>query len=385
MLVSNLPSSLYGALSTTLGFDVTVSSWLYAAYFATLVPSLLAAGRIRERVRPAVLLRSGLALCLAGEILSAVAGSAAGIGVARALQGIVVGVLSVFLSSLALHSAPVRGVGLSAGSTLIGGIVGPAIGACWIAFDRAEPSGAFGIAVVLIAAVLAASFFVRLPVAPLSARSVQRVAWRDAPREGRRAVLAGCLSSVAAWTSAGLVLGLLTNVLPAALPTAPQWLAPVLVTSVMTMALGTQLGIGRLLPSGSRVPLAFAGTVASTLGASLLAAGLWTGSTPLVVVAVVAIGCGLGAGFLGGLRLVSAVRAELPSGLDRFFLLSYVAAGAPALVVGLLGIAIDSVSALGLVLLTSAVTTWGTTALLSRTFRQTPLFADPVARRSPSG
>ena len=94
MAGANLAAPLYGRYAAEFGFPAIVLTTVFATYAVTLVLTLLACGRLADRFGRRPVIVSGLGVGVLALLVFAVANAPAWLYVARALQGIAVGLVS---------------------------------------------------------------------------------------------------------------------------------------------------------------------------------------------------------------------------------------------------------------------------------------------------
>lgn len=94
MVGTNLPTPLYGIYKHQWGFSAGVLTLVFAVYALTIIPSLLLFGQLSDRFGRKKALLPGLIVAAIGSILFALAHDVTWLFIARAIQGLAVGIVS---------------------------------------------------------------------------------------------------------------------------------------------------------------------------------------------------------------------------------------------------------------------------------------------------
>jgi MFS family permease len=337
MVGVNLAAPLYALYAEEFGFSGLVLTTVFTTYAVTLVASLLLCGRVADRFgrRPVIL--GGLAVACLALVVFIAARSTTWLYVARALQGIAVGLISGPATAALVEIDPLRDTrrpALLAGlAQAVGSGLGPVISGC-LAQWAPDPLR-LGFLVGLGGTLVAVAFAWRLPE-QARGREPWRIQW---PR---------------------LPVGLRTDFLRVGLTAGLVWASLALYLSVVPSYVGGLLGTGNLALLGANSALACfasAGTQvwarahgdrphrSQALGLTLLATGLLllvvsslTHSLPTVLAGAVVTGVGHGLAFIHAQHELNAFvpherRAEVSA---AFVCCIYVVVGGAVVAVGLI-------------------------------------------------
>lgn len=94
MVGSNLPSPLYGVYKNEWGFSSGTLTLVFAVYALMIIPSLLLFGQLSDRFGRKRILIPGLLVAALGSVLFAAANDVTWLFIARAIQGLAVGIVS---------------------------------------------------------------------------------------------------------------------------------------------------------------------------------------------------------------------------------------------------------------------------------------------------
>ncbi|MDA3627378.1 MFS transporter [Saccharopolyspora sp. WRP15-2] len=331
---TNLPTPLYRGYQQQFGFSPLVTTLIFAAYVAALIPSLLVAGPLSDAVGRRRVLLPAVATAVLGSLIFALASGTAWLFAARVLQGLSLGFASGTLTAVLAELEPTgnrRRAALVSTVASVGGLgLGPVLAGLLAEYAPAPHVLPFVVEIVLL--VPAAVAIASLPQGRTATR------WKPRRPQVPKAVRGVFATSGAASFLAFAVIGLFLTLVP---------------TYVAELSRSTNL-----LLSGAAVALMLASSAAAQLvgyggrarklelvGLPLLAAGLvllavagGLRSLTLLLVATVIAGIGQGLAFLGGLTAVSQAapadrQAEV---LSSFYVLIYLGVGVPVIGVGVL-------------------------------------------------
>ncbi|GAB0106753.1 hypothetical protein JMUB6875_57420 [Nocardia sp. JMUB6875] len=269
---------------------------IFAAYLFALTPTLAILGTPPGRQAWWWRIGVGSAFGVTADLAMAVAHSPWPVVAARICAGLSVGLVTGSLAGLILERKGERGRTAMAVATVLGSALGT-IAAAVIAQYLPAP----GVTVYLAHAVLLtfAAVAVVGDRAMLPATPKQATLTTAATTEPR---IAGYLSGIAAWVSAGLVVALLPSYGAELLGTTNLALLALPVTLYLVAAWLAQ----RLLPPNKLAAEPVSAQWIIIAGITLAAAVSWIPSLPLLLCGGLVAGCGQGLAYRAGLRIVSA-------------------------------------------------------------------------------
>jgi MFS family permease len=213
MADANIPAPLYAVYADRYGFTSLVLTLIFATYAITLVLALLVFGRLSDRFgrRPVILL--GIAVgCLALMVFAA-ASSTTWLFVARALQGLAVGVLGGPATAALVEIDPLRDErrpALLAGlAQVVGSGLGPLISGPLAQWAPAPERLAY--LVMLAVTLVAAAFTAALPEPRPEGRERWRMQWPRVPTEIRVAFARVSLTAALVWAAVALYLSIVPS------------------------------------------------------------------------------------------------------------------------------------------------------------------------------
>ena len=329
---SSVPTPLYPLYQALWGLSPVMITVVFAVYALAVLTGLLFLGRLSDHVgRRPVLIAATLAQAMT-MLLFATAASAAGLVLARIIQGLITGAALSAVGAAMIDLNKSRGTAANAVAPAFGSAAGGIVAGFFVQFLPAPMH--------LVYAALAAVFvmqtvglkFMKEPIAPIPG------AWKSLrpqialPSAAREPLLLALPVLIAVWALGGLYASL----------------GPVLVRGILdsNAPLLGGLALFVLAASGGIAVLLLQALEARkmmALGAACLLAGvglavlaLTRNEVTLFFLGTAVAGVGFGTGFQGAVRTVISVAAphERAGTLSILFIVSYIALGAPAIIAG---------------------------------------------------
>lgn len=331
------PTPLYVLYEKDYGFSPVVLTLIFAIYVVALLAAFVIAGRLSDHVgrRPVLLIALPVNILAAAAFL--VADATGWLLVARAVQGIAVGLATAALSAALLDTEPEDRPGLAAvlaASAPLGGLAVGALGSAVLVQVGPDPTRL--VFWVLTAALLASTILVaRTPECSpgdgswtASLRPEVRV---PPPIRATFAAVSPCM--IATWALGGFYLSLgpsLTRLLTGS----PSFIVGALgVVALM----GTGAVTGALTQSVSLEHRMVRGTMLVVAGVAVTILAILMRSTVLLFTGSALAGLGFGPSFAGTFGLITrAVAPHERAGLvSAVYVVSYTAFSVPAVLAGL--------------------------------------------------
>jgi MFS family permease len=359
---AGIPSPLYPAYQAQLGFGDATLTVVYAVYPLVSVPAVFLLGPLGDRLPPRRVMRCGIVVAAAGSLALALATSTVWLVVGRVAYGVALALVTGAGVAVATAGADkVRAATVSAVVFIVGTGAGPVLGG---ALTGGPTPGLlpFGVAIVLLAVVFVGLGTVRDPGPPTATDDGPSDGGPALTRSARRALVVAAVSGFLGWAVVGLFLGLISSVADRFLGLRDPLVAGALTGALLVWSTVTVFAVRRLGARRSRL----VGLVA--LAVSLVVLALGVGSLVAVVVACVV--AGLANGLLYG-GATTTVSTETPPGrasrtAAAVYSAFYLGAGLPALLVGVLTVALPLDAALSAIALATLVPTVVMVVLVAR-------------------
>jgi MFS family permease len=321
---------LYQASMHLTPFWVTI---VFASYVASLLAALLTVGGLSDYVgrRPVIL--AALLLNAAAMILFSEARDVGQLILARAVQGLSVGVGTTALGAAILDTNRARGPLLNSVTAFLGMTAGSLGAAALITFAPDPLHRVYEVLLGLTALMIALLYVMpesstRKTGALASLRPHVRV-----PPQSRAVLVRLTPANVAAWALGGLYLSLMPTVVATAMGVASPWVGGVVVAALMLTA-AVAVATFRDWPVRR---LILTSTSALGLGVAVSMIGIQQQQVAALLAGTVIAGVGFGSTFSGTLRalLPTAEPHQRAGLLSAFYLQSYLAFSLPAVAAGL--------------------------------------------------
>jgi predicted MFS family arabinose efflux permease len=329
---SSVPTPLYPLYQALWGLSPVMITVVFAVYALAVLTGLLFLGRLSDHVgRRPVLIAAALAQALT-MLLFATAASAAGLVLARIIQGLITGAALSAVGAAMIDLNKSRGTAANAVAPAFGSAAGGIVAGFFVQYLPAPTH--------LVYAALAAVFvmqtvglkFMKEPIAPMPG------AWKSLrpqialPSAAREPLLLALPVLIAVWALGGLYASLGPMLVRGMLDSN----APLL-GGLALFVLAASGGIAVLLLQALEARKMMAlGAACLLAGVGLAVLALTRNEVTLFFLGTAVAGVGFGTGFQGAVRTVISVAAphERAGTLAILFIVSYIALGAPAIIAG---------------------------------------------------
>ena len=311
-------------------FAVTI---VFATYVASLLFALLTVGGLSDYVgrRPVIL--TALLLNAAAMIFFAEARDVGQLILARAVQGLCVGVGTTAWGAAILDTNRARGPLLNSITAFLGMTAGSLGAAALIAFAPDPLHRVYDVLLGLTTLMIALLWLMPETIERKTGALASLRPHVSVPTQSRSVLLRLTPANVAAWALGGLYLSLMPTVVATAMGVASPWVGGVVVSALMLTA-AIAVATFRGWPARR---LILTGTSTLSLGVAVSMFGIWQQLVAALLAGTVIAGAGFGSTFSGTLRalLPTAGPHERAGLLSAFYLQSYLAFSLPAVAAGM--------------------------------------------------
>ena len=329
---SSAPTPLYPLYQSLWGLSPVMITVVFGVYALAVLAGLLFAGRLSDHVgRRPVLIAATLAQALT-MVLFATAASAAGLVLARTLQGLITGAALSAVGAAMIDMNKSRGTAANAVAPAFGSAAGGIIAGFFVQFLPA-PMHLVYVALAAVFVLQAVGLkFMKEPIAPIPGAWSSLRPQFALPSAARGPLLLAVPVLIAVWALGGLYASLGPMLVRGMLDSN----APLL-GGLALFVLAASGGIAVLLLQQLEPRKMMALGAASLLaGAGLTVLALTRSEVALFFLGTAIAGVGFGTGFQGAVRTVVSVAAphERAGTLSIIFIVSYIALGVPAIIAG---------------------------------------------------
>jgi hypothetical protein len=306
---------------------------VFAVYVASLLSALLTVGGLSDYVgrRPVIL--AALLLNAAAMMLFAEARDVWQLILARAVQGLCVGVGTTALGAAILDTNRARGPLLNSVTAFLGMTAG-ALGAAALITLAPDPLHSVYEVLLSLTALLIALLWAMPESSGRQSGALASLRPHVSVPVQSRSILARLTpANVAAWALGGLYLSLMPTVVATAMGVASPWIGGVVVSALMVTA-AVAVATFRNWPARRLILMS---TSTLSLGVAVSMFGIWQHQVAALLAGTMIAGAGFGSTFSGTLRalLPTAGPHERAGLLSAYYLQSYLAFSLPAVAAGI--------------------------------------------------
>jgi MFS family permease len=334
---SSVPSPMYVIYQQRWQMSATMITVVFAIYAVAVLFALLVFGSLSDQIgrRPVLLVSIGLVV-----ISMAIFAGAQGVSwllVARAVQGLGVGLatgaMSAALVELAPPNAPGRGTLVNGVGPTLGMALGALIAGLLVQYAPAPTVLSY---LVLLGAFVLTAVGVRFMPETAQHTGPVRIRPRriSVPQASRRAFALLSLALIAVWAVGGFYLSLGPSLAVDVLHSTNHLIGGLTVAVLAGVASIGQVALGKTVPTRT----ALIGLVSLLVGLALLLVTLATESAVVFFVGTAVLGAGWGTTFLGAFRLLAGLAEPARRGelMAAVYVVAYLAMSVPVVVAGLI-------------------------------------------------
>ena len=342
---TNLPSPLYAVYAERFGFSPVVLTLVFATYAGALVPALVLAGSAADAWGYRRVVVPGVGLALVGAVVFAYANSTGWLFVARAVQGVAVGMSSGALTAALIRTEPSgnhrRASLVTSLAATGGGGLGPMIAGACAAWLPAPTRTCY--LLESAALLVAAAGLLLLPAGLGRTGAVWRISLPQVPSLARMPFARACAVGAVGWAVTGLFLSIIPSYVRSMTGEGNLALAGVSSGLVLVVAALVQLPASRI----EAHRLQWIGPLILAVGLGILLGAGASTSLPLVIISALTAGVGQGLAYMGAIRQANklAPKQNRAAAISAFYVASYLGVGIPVVGVGMLATATSTTTA----------------------------------------
>jgi MFS family permease len=334
LVISGLPSPLYGAYQREWRFSSLTLTMIFAVYAVAALAALLVVGKLSDSIGRKPILLTAQVMLLAGLGLFLLARSADWLMAARALHGAAIGSIAATAGAALLDLRPAHGalIGRLTGIVLTFGMTTGVLGSAVLGELAPAPLVTpYLVAGTAVLVTLAGT--VRLPES-LPARAALNLRIRPrVPAQIRASFRFAAVSTIATWS----VLGLYLSLVPGLASQATGSRSLLVGGTISAALIGTGAVVQLLTQRVSALRLAIGGDLVLGTALPLSVAAVAADSAWAMYLTAVVMGVGLGPAFSSSLRHLAAAipPAERGQVMAAYYLVGYLSLAIPAVLAGL--------------------------------------------------
>src|SRR6202789_1585088 len=329
---SSAPTPLYPLYQSLWGLSPVMITVVFGVYALAVLAGLLFAGRLSDHVgRRPVLIAATLAQALT-MVLFATAASAAGLVLARTLQGLITGAALSAVGAAMIDMNKSRGTAANAVAPAFGSATGGIVAGFFVQFLPAPMHLIYGALAAVFVVQTVGLAFTKEPIAPIPG------AWKSLrpqialPSAAREPLLLAIPVLIAVWALGGLYASLGPMLVRGMLDSNAPLLGGL---ALFVLAASGGIAVLLLQQLEPRKMMAL-GAASLPAGGGLTVLALTRSEVALFFLGTAIAGVGFGTGFQGAVRTVVSLAAphERAGTLSIIFIVSYIALGVPAIIAG---------------------------------------------------
>lgn len=329
---SSVPTPLYPLYQSMWGLSPVMVTIVFGIYALAVLAGLLVAGRLSDHVgRRPVLIAATIAQ-LVGMVLYATAGGAAGLVVARIVQGVTTGAALSAVGAAMIDLNKSRGTVANAVAPPFGSALGGIIAGIFVQFLPGPTHLVYAVLAAVFAAQTISLIFMKEPIAPRPGAWSSLKPQFSLPAAAREPLLLALPVLIAVWALAGFYAALCPMLVRGMLGSN----APLLGGLALFVLAGSGGVAVLLLQKREAQEMMALGAGSLLVGIAVAVYALTHSAIALFLLGTAVAGIGFGTGFQGAVRTVAGVVAphERAGTLSVVFIVCYIAMGVPAVIAG---------------------------------------------------
>jgi MFS family permease len=326
------PTPLYRIYQEQWHTSPLAITFIFGIYAVSLLGALLIAGSISDHVGRRPTIFAALALQIITMTVFIFANGVETLVAARIVQGLATGIAASSIGAALVDASRRHGPTVNSLSPLIGMAVGSALSGVLVAFGPAPTQLIY--VVMLAVNLLLAVIIWKIPetIIPRAGALASLRPSITVPVQARRALLQVTPIIIGLWTLGGFYMSLIPTLIAQVTGIQSPLLGGLIVTALMST------GAAAVYSQRNRLPLSVLtlGSALLVTGVLMLMTGIHMGNVPVLMIASLILGAGMGSNFLASVGMILPLarpdeRAEL---LAVFYIVCYLSMCLPAILAG---------------------------------------------------
>jgi MFS family permease len=343
MVGTNIPTPLYSIYKQHWGFSSLTLTLIFATYALVLIPSLALFGKISDRYGRKKVIWLGVGMSILGTITFFYAQSILWLFIARAFQGLSVGILSGAATAALMELNPSSNKKLAAliasVATAGGTALGPLIGGLISEYGLLPTKMPFIAHLLLVIPSVMGMFFLKETVpfeSSIGNNTVSNVKNKNISTDIRKPFLASAITAFIAWS----VTALFMSIVPSYVSNLLHIKNHAVLGGIVFFMLGSSVLIQFLMKDLNYLKSMKYGVVFLTVGLIVLVISVPLQSLLLLLIGTFISGIGQGLSFKGAMELVNHIAPNQQRGriVSKLYVVIYLGVGLPIIGVGLLAV-----------------------------------------------
>ncbi len=331
---SSAPTPLYHVYQQTMGLSPLAVTIVFASYAFAMLAAFLTVARLSDYVGRRPMILAALALNAVALVLFIGAGSAAGLILARVVQGIATGIAMTTLGATILDTDRKNGALYNSVTAFIGLMLGSLTAGVLVAWAPLPQQLIYLVLLVVTVAEAALLFAAPETTAGRAGAFKALIPHVSVPAAAVPVVIKLLPLNIAGWALGGFYLSLMPTLVTVATGIVSPFVGAAVVSALMLTAAIVVFAFRGLTPARV-LTIAMSGL---GLGIAVTLVGVALQSAAVMIGGTVIAGIGFGSAYAGNLRTLLPLAGEHERAglLAAYFVESYLAFAVPAIIAGLL-------------------------------------------------
>jgi MFS family permease len=339
MVGTNIPSPLYSVYKEDWRFSSLILTLIFATYALILIPSLALFGRISDKYGRKKVIWLGVFMSVLGSLAFIFAKSIAWLFIARAFQGLAVGILSGAATAALMELNPSEEKKLAAlitsAATAGGTALGPLVGGIIAEYGLFPKIMPFIAHLVLVIPSIIGVLMMDETVL-VKHNEVKKTGKTSMPSDIRKPFIASAITAFIAWS----VTALFMSIIPSYVSSLLHIKNLAITGGVVFLMLGSSVLIQFIMKKLNHYLSMKSGITFLTVGLLSLVIAVPIQSLVLLLIGTIITGIGQGLSFKGAMELVNNIAPTDQRGMlvSKLYVVIYLGVGIPIIGIGTLAV-----------------------------------------------